>query len=75
MDDFIKDALKNEMLKTTDGTIFFATLCQNRRAIDCLANSTKELIAQYGLSASETKGFLDYMKIVIDASAYLSPKK
>lgn len=75
MDDFIKDALKNEMLKTTDGTIFFATLCQNRRAIDCLANSTKELIAQYGLSASEAKGFLDYMKIVIDASAYLSPKK
>lgn len=75
MDDFIKDALKNEMLKTTDGTIFFATLCQNRRAIDCLANSTKELIAQYGLSASETKGFLDYMKIVIDASSYLSPKK
>ena len=56
MDDFIKDALKNEMLKTTDGTIFFATLCQNRRAIDCLANSTKELIAQYGLSASEAKG-------------------
>lgn len=75
MDDFIKDALKNEMLKTTDGTIFFATLCQNRRAIDRLANSTKELIAQYGLSASEAKGFLDYMKIVIDASSYLSPKK
>ena len=75
MDDFIKDALKNEMLKTTDGTIFFATLCQNRRAVDCLANSTKELIAQYGLSASEAKGFLDYMKIVIDASSYLSPKK
>lgn len=75
MDDFIKDALKNEMLKTTDGTIFFATLCQNRRAIDCLANSAKELIAQYGLSASEAKGFLDYMKIVIDASSYLSPKK
>lgn len=75
MDDFIKDALKNEMLKTTDGTIFFATLCQNRRAIDCLANSTKELIAQYGLSASEAKGFLDYMKIVIDTSSYLSPKK
>ena len=75
MDDFIKDALKNEMLKTTDGTIFFATLCQNRRAIDCLANSTKELIAQYGLSASEAKGFLDYMKIVNDTSSYLSPKK
>jgi hypothetical protein len=75
MDDFIENALKNEMLKTTDGTIFFATLCQNRRAIDCLANSTKELIAQYGLSASEAKGFLDYMKIVIDASSYLSPKK
>jgi hypothetical protein len=75
MDDFIENALKNEMLKTTDGTIFFATFCQNRRAIDCLANSIKELIAQYGLSASETKGFLDYMKIVIDASSYLSPKK
>lgn len=75
MDDFIENALKNEMLKTTDGTIFFATLCQNRRAIDCLANSIKELITQYGLSASEAKGFLDYMKIVIDASSYLSPKK
>lgn len=75
MDDFIENALKNEMLKTTDGTIFFAMLCQNRRAIDCLANSTKELIAQYGLSVSEAKGFLDYMKIVIDASSYLSPKK
>lgn len=75
MNDFIENALKDEMLKTTDGTIFFTKLCQNRRTIDCLTNSTKELISQYGLSASEAKGFFDYMKIVIDASSYLSPKK
>lgn len=75
MNDFIENALKDEMLKTTDGTIFFTKLCQNRQAIGCLADSTKELIARYGLSASEAKGFFDYMKIVIDASSYLSPKK
>lgn len=75
MNDFIENALKDEMLKTTDGTIFYTKLCQNRRTIDCLADSTKELISQYGLSASEAKGFFDYMKIVIDASSYLSSKK
>ena len=49
MNDFIENALKDEMLKTTDGTIFYTKACQNRRAIDCLTDSTKELIAQYGL--------------------------
>ncbi len=74
MNDFIENALKNELTKTMNGTAFYVRQCRDGQVIADLTSSIKELIAKYNLSASEAKGFLDYMKIVIDYSSYLPQK-
>ena len=40
-----------------------------------LVEKVKNEIAECGLSATEAKGFLEYMKIVIDAQSHLPIQK
>lgn len=75
MSDFIENAVRNELTKTIDGTLFYEKRHKNGQAICDLTSSVKELIAKSNLSVSEAKGFLEYMKIVISQSSYLHQEK
>ena len=75
MRDFIENAIKEELTKTTEGCMFYVKRLHNYKDIGELTGSVKELITQYGLSASEAQGFLDYMKIILDNSSYLQIQK
>lgn len=75
MSDFIENAVRNELTKTVDGTVFYEKRHKNGQAICDLTSSVKEVIEKSDLSVSEAKGFLEYMKIVIDCSSYLHFQK
>lgn len=75
MRDFIENAIKEELIKTTEGCMFYVKRLQNYKDIGELTSSVRELIAQYGLSASEAQGFLDYMKIIVSTSSYIPYEK
>lgn len=75
MRDFIENAIKEELTKTTEGCMFYVKRLHNYKDIGELTGSVKELIAQYGLSASEAQGFLEYMKLVIDGCSYIPKEK
>ena len=70
MADFIRTAIQNEMTKTIEGSCFYVKLYRNGQDMSNLISDTKALIAQHNLSVSEAKGFLDYMKIILDNSSY-----
>lgn len=75
MRDFIENAIKEELIKTTEGCMFYVKRLRNYKDIGELTGSVRELIAQYGLSASEAQGFLDYMKIIVSASSHIPCEK
>lgn len=75
MADFIKTAIQDEMTKTIEGSCFYVRLYRNGQDIGELIADTKALIAQHNLSVLEAKGFLDYMKIILDSSSYLQIQK
>lgn len=75
MADFIRTAIQNEMTKTIEGSCFYVKLYQNRQDVSNLISDTKALIAQHNLSVSEAKGFLDYMKLVIDDCSCIPKEK
>lgn len=75
MQEWIEKAIKEKMLQDVDGTAFYIHRHRNGQKTDELAHSVKNLIAEQGLSVSEAKGFLEYMKLVIDLTAYLPQEK
>lgn len=70
-----RKAIQNEMTKTIEGSCFYAKFHCDGQDIGKLIADTKALIAQHNLSVLEAKGFLDYMKIVLDSSSYLQIQK
>ena len=75
MAEVIREAVQNEMTKTIEGSCFYVRLRCNGQDIGELIADTKALIAQHNLSVLEAKGFLDYMKIILDRSSYLQIQK
>lgn len=75
MSQITREAIKNEMAKTVEGICFYEKFHCNRQDIGELIADTAALIAQHNLSALEVKGFLDYMKIILDSSSYLQIQK
>lgn len=75
MADFVREAIQNEMAKTVDGSCFYVKLYRNGQDMGNLISDTKSLIAQHNLSVSEAKGFLDYMKLVIDGCSCIPQEK
>ena len=71
----VKEAIQNEMTKTIEGSCFYERLHRNEQDIGELIADTKSLIAQHNLSVSEAKGFLDYMKLVIDGCSCIPQEK
>lgn len=75
MAEVTRKAIQNEMTKTIEGSCFYERLHCNGQDISKLIADTKALIAQHNLSVLEAKGFLDYMKIILDNSSYLQIQK
>lgn len=75
MADFIKTAIQNEMTKTIEGSCFYVRFHRNGQDTGELIADTKALIAQHNLSVLEAKGFLDYMKLVIEDCSCIPQEK
>ena len=66
----IEDSYISERLSDYDSKIFLLYHRRNGQKASNLVEKVKNEIADCGLSASEAKGFLEYMKIVIDAQSH-----
>ena len=75
MKDLIENSIRLQICKDVDGTIFYSHMAGNRRDTDELVKEIKEVLKKHNLSASETKGFLEYMKIIVDVNSYLPQMK
>jgi hypothetical protein len=71
----IEDSYISERLSDYDSKIFLLYHRRNGQKASNLVEKVKNEIADCGLSASEAKGFLEYMKIVIDAQSHLPIQK
>lgn len=71
MSELVEMALKEHLCKDMDGTMFYLYLRRNRSETHSLSKEVKKLIEKYDLSASEAKGFCEYMKFTIEASSYI----
>lgn len=71
----IEDSYISERLSYYDSKIFLLYHRRNGQKASNLVEKVKNEIADCGLSASEAKGFLEYMKIVIDAQSHLPIQK
>lgn len=75
MAEITREAIRNEMTKTAERICFYERLHRNGQDISELIADTKALIAQHNLSVLEAKGFLDYMKLVIEGCSCIPQKK
>lgn len=71
----IEDSYISERLSDYDSKIFLLYHRRNGQKASNLVEKVKNEIADCGLSATEAKGFLEYMKIVIDAQSHLPIQK
>ena len=71
----IEDSYISERLSDYDSKIFLLYHRRNGQKASNLVEKVKNESADCGLSASEAKGFLEYMKIVIDAQSHLPIQK
>lgn len=71
----IEDSYISERLSDYDSKIFLLYHRRNGQKASELVEKVKNEIAECGLSATEAKGFLEYMKIVIDAQSHLPIRK
>lgn len=71
----IEDSYISERLSDYDSKVFLLYRHRNGQKASDLVEKVKNEIAECGLSASEAKGFLEYMKIVIDAQSHLPIRK
>lgn len=71
MSELIEKAIRDQMCKDVDGANFYVNRLRGGQDTSNLIKEVKEIIRKHDLSASEAKGFLEYMKIVIDSSSHL----
>lgn len=71
MNELLEKAIKEKMLQDIDGTAFYIFQHRNGQDTGKLVSDVKSLIAEHNLSVSEAKGFLEYMKLVINSVAHL----
>ena len=71
MNELIEKAIREQLCKDVDGTNFYVHRYRSGQDTSNLTKEVKEIIRKYDLSTSEAKGFLEYMKIIIDCSSHL----
>ena len=64
-----------ERLSDLDGTSFLIRLYSNGKVMNELVDEVASAISKHDLSASEAKGFLEYMKLVIDSRSRIQKEK
>lgn len=75
MGDLLDKAIGETLAKDVYGATFLVGWSRDEQNVKDLIKEVEMSIAKHGLSASEAKGFLDYMKFVIDSSAHISDRK
>ena len=71
----LADDYVSERLSDYDSKIYQLYRRKNGQKASDLVEKVKNEIAECGLYATEAKGFLEYMKIVIDAQSHLPIQK
>ena len=71
----LADDYVSERLSDYDSKIYQLYRHKNGQKASDLVEKVKNEIAECGLSATEAKGFLEYMQIVIDAQSHLPIQK
>lgn len=75
VDELLEKALREQMCKDVDGATYYTLKHRNRQELANLEKEVKGLIAKHDLSASEARGFLEYMKFIVDVNSYLPKTK
>ena len=72
------ETLNKKIAEEMDGVDEFSFLlyqARNGQASKEMVGLVKDIISENGLSASEAKGFMEYMKMIIDLDSYIPKKK
>lgn len=65
----------NEKLTSYEGQAFLSYYNRNGQGVSQLAQTVKAAISEQHLSATVAKGFLEYMKLVIEDCSYIQIQK
>lgn len=66
-----KDIVNEQLSKTYEGKMYLQYKIRHSQTAEKMERDVKEIIAQNGLTATYAKGFLNYMKMVIDGCSVL----
>lgn len=75
MESELEAKIYTEMHRDMNGISFYTHMKRNGQDTRQLVSDVEKLIIAHGLSASEAKGFCDYMKIVIELTSRLHHEK
>lgn len=74
MQDIQRNAIK-EKLNSYEGQTFFSYYNRNGESVNELIQTVKAAISEQRLSVTVAKGFLEYMKLVIEDCSYIQIQK
>lgn len=74
MQDIQRNAIK-EKLNTYEGQAFLSYYNRNGQCVNELAQIVKEAMSEQHLSVTVAKGFLEYMKLVIEDCSHIQIQK
>lgn len=75
MEELLKEAVEKKMMQDIDGVAFYIYQRRNGQDANRLVLDAKNLIVEHNLSVSEAKGFLEYMKVIVDSVGSLHHTK
>lgn len=71
MDDRKYEAIELYMTEDVPRTSFWVRMAKSGQDTDKLISDVQDLMREHNLSALESNGFLDYMKLVVNANSYI----
>lgn len=70
-----EELVSKEISNTYEGATYFYLRSRSGQKMKALEKAVTELISENELTATQAKGFLEFMKILIDGCSYLPKKK
>ena len=67
--------IRKKMSATYEGETYLYIRQRDGQKMKNLEKAVKELIAENALTATQAKGFLEYMKIIVDGCSCLQKRK
>lgn len=71
----MNDECLDELKKTYEGKVYIKYWQRNSQKISELEKNIKMMVSENNLTATVAKGFLEYMKLVIDGCSCLPKEK